>query len=189
MQMIGDMSPEGYTRDELVELHKNLAGSELIDLPYPDQEAFPGMRGTVLIIRNGVYSFKITPKQMFDEQASLSYDTKKFMYGRVVNKLARHNICFAGFNQEPDYENGKGRVVKIDYLTYLKHVRDHLHIMCGEKGRGLLVEGNFYYDTEKTGISFHGDSERKIVIGRRVPSCLSVVSSVKSRRSKIHHVS
>jgi hypothetical protein len=26
------------------------------------------------------------------------------MYGRVVNKRARHNICFSDFDQEPDYE-------------------------------------------------------------------------------------
>ena len=34
-----------------------------------------------------------------------------FIKGRVVNKRARWNLCFADCDQEPDYENKRGRIV------------------------------------------------------------------------------
>lgn len=40
--------------------------------------------------------------------------------------------------------------------------------MIGEKGRNLVCEGNYYYDVAKTGCGFHGDSERRRVIGLRL---------------------
>lgn len=42
--------------------------------------------------------------------------------------------------------------------------------IIGEKGNDLVAEGNYYYDTSKCGIGFHGDSERKKVIGLRLGS-------------------
>ncbi len=33
---------------------------------------------------------------------------KAFMRGRVVNKKARWNNCYADFDQQPDYENRRG---------------------------------------------------------------------------------
>jgi hypothetical protein len=42
-------------------------------------------------------------ENMFQEQASLKVDKKAFMYGRVVNKNARWNLCFDDNAQEPDY--------------------------------------------------------------------------------------
>ena len=35
-----------------------------------------------------------------------------FIKGRVVNKRANHHhLCFADCDQEPDYENKRGRIV------------------------------------------------------------------------------
>jgi len=48
------------------------------------------------------------------------------MYGRVVNKHARHNLCFADYEQDPDYENKKGRVVKFEDVPLTKFVREKL---------------------------------------------------------------
>jgi hypothetical protein len=35
-------------------------------------------------------------------------------------------------------------------------------------GKKLQCEGNYYYDVKKTYIGFHGDTERKLVIGVRL---------------------
>ena len=32
----------------------------------------------------------------------------------------------------------------------------------------LVAEGNFYYDSSKCGVGFHGDEERKKVVGMRL---------------------
>jgi hypothetical protein len=106
---------------------------------------------------------------LFKEQDELEKDTKAFMYGRVVNKHARHNLCFSDFSQEPDYENKKGRVIdfKDDRIKLTNEIRNKMGEM-GEEFKKLNAEGNYYYDIEKTFIGAHGDSERRKVIGVRL---------------------
>ena len=38
----------------------------------------------------------------------------------------------------------------------------------GDKAKELACEGNYYYDVSKCGIGFHGDGERKRVVGLRL---------------------
>ena len=90
------------------------------------------------------------------------------MYGRVVNKHARHNLCFGEAHQEPNYEEGMGTVYAFDEVPNLKQIRYKLGEIIGEKGTNLQAEGNYYYDKSKCGIGFHGDSERRKVIGIRL---------------------
>ncbi len=54
---------------------------------------------------------KSNKQELFEELLKLDWDSKAYMYGRVVNKYARHNLCFADEPQEPNYEEGKGRVI------------------------------------------------------------------------------
>ena len=37
------------------------------------------------------------------EMGNLQWDKKAKMYGKVVNKHARYNICFGNESQDPDY--------------------------------------------------------------------------------------
>ena len=91
-----------------------------------------------------------------------------FAYGRVVQKHARHNLCFAEDAQEPDYASGKGRVVAFGDLPGLSKVRQSLPLFFGMKGEQMVCEGNRYYDISKTGIGYHGDAERRKVIAVRL---------------------
>jgi hypothetical protein len=97
----------------------------------------------------------------------LDWDSKAFMYGRVVSKHARHNLCFADDGQEPNYEDGKGRVVEWKSVPLLSTLRANLgkYLKGAEE---LAAEGNYYFDVKKCGIGFHGDSERKKVIAIRL---------------------
>ena len=112
---------------------------------------------------------------LFKEQDYLEKDTKAFMYGRVVNKHARHNLCFGETHQAPNYEEGMGTVYAFDEVPLLKKIRSQLGEIIGEKGANLQAEGNYYYDINKCGIGFHGDTERKKVIafrlGAKIPLC------------------
>ena len=95
-------------------------------------------------------------------------------HGRVMNKLARKNICYAfGMEQQPDYEQGKGTIVDLKKKTRLFKAVERLKQMIatgllaiGSKTKVVInvVEGNRYYDLKKTGIGFHGDTERVVVI-------------------------
>src|ERR1700743_588731 len=90
------------------------------------------------------------------------------MYGRVVNKNAGHNLCFADYSREPNYEEGKGRIVNFADIPLTNIIRNKLPLFFGVKAENLVGEGNYYYDIKKCGIGFHGDSERKKVIAIRI---------------------
>ena len=146
---------------ELIDLNQALTGSGVIA-----EEA------AVLIVRKGVDALlqdaQLTSDQMWKEQVNLEWDSKAKMYGKVVNKKARRNLCYGETSQEPDYEAGKGRIVAFQDLPCTQMVRSQLEEFIGPKAQGLMAEGNYYYDISKCGISWHGDFERKKVIAIRL---------------------
>ena len=141
----------------------------LADLP---EESLPKAEAAVLlVIRGGVNFLLQSPSGADDllvEQQALTTDKKAYMRGRVVNKLARHNLCFSDEAQEPDYEVGQGRVISFDTVPLLQTIRRRLPDFFGEQSRDLQCEGNYYYDITKCGIGFHGDGERRIVVAARL---------------------
>eukprot|EP01061_Rhynchopus_euleeides_P002206 TRINITY_DN11697_c0_g1_i1.p1 TRINITY_DN11697_c0_g1~~TRINITY_DN11697_c0_g1_i1.p1 ORF type:complete len:414 (+),score=124.10 TRINITY_DN11697_c0_g1_i1:149-1390(+) len=118
-----------------------------------------------------------TAADMLEEQRRLAYDSKAFMYGKVVNKHARHNICFNDAPQNQCFEEKKGTVVAFRDTPLLLRLRDTFPRFLGDKAKSLKAEGNFYYDTSKCGIGYHGDAERKIVVGVRLGASLPLCYS------------
>lgn len=111
-----------------------------------------------------------THQDMLDEQMRFKWDSKYFDTRRqkVLNKHARHNVCFGAVAQAPDYKNKKGTIVAFDQVPLLSRVYQRLPLFFGSKASNIQAEGNHYYDTRKCGVGFHGDEERKIVIGLRL---------------------
>jgi alkylated DNA repair dioxygenase AlkB len=122
----------------------------------------------ILIVRNAVKSLLGDNDGLWDEQINLNHDKKAWMRGRVVNKHARWNLCFADKEQEPDYENKKGRVYSWEQVPLTTQIRTKIGQIMGKIGQDLMAEGNYYYDINDCGIGFHGDSERKKVIALRL---------------------
>lgn len=132
-------------------------------------------RAAILIIRNGVEALVSEGVDaVFKEQMDLKWDTKALMYGRVVNKHARHNLCYGDDSQVADYENGKGTVVAWDTIPLTKKLRNSLDTFFGTRATNLQGEGNLYYDSTKCGLSWHGDGERRRVIAARFGKNMSL---------------
>lgn len=177
MQKIGKLAEHGFTLEDLLFVKRrfeelgcgecqivNLKEQSGIEDPIvlsKMEEAF------VLIARRGVdYLLREIGgdrMSLFEEQNNLSPDTKVFMYGKVLNKHARHNLCFDFEAQEPDYENKKGRVVAFRDVPQTLYVKERLEELFRERER-FVGEGNYYYDVRKCGIGFHGDSERRKIV-------------------------
>ena len=177
MEKIGEAADHGFSVELLekarAKLEKNGVDCELISLNTPLEELdIEAPEAVVLVIRDGVnmllQEVNSNDQELFEELVSFPWDTKAKMYGRVVDKHARHNVCFYETAQEPDYENGKGRIVAYDDVPLLSHIRNNLTKLIGREAKDLAGEGNFYYDTNVCGIGFHGDSERRKVIALRV---------------------
>ena len=128
----------------------------------------------ILVVKKGVdgilSGIEKSSEDMYRELDGLEVDKKYFdkRRSKVLNKLARHNLCFGEESKEPNYENGEGRVVGYSEVELLSSIRDSLGNFLGEKATNLEAEGNFYYDIRKCGIGFHGDSERKRVVALRL---------------------
>jgi len=171
METIGTMvsSGDGYTVAELETIQETFDGSS--ELHYLELEG--AAAAAILILRNGVdFLFQshtsYTKESLFDEQIALNVDKHAYMYGRVVNKHARWNLCFDAASREPDYAAGKGRIIGYAAAPITKCLMDSFETHFGPKAGGLKGEGNYYYDIAKCGIGFHGDSERRKVIAVRL---------------------
>lgn len=190
MQKIGKLSDVGFTESDMLHTKEQFESRgyicELMDL----SNALGTYTGTgtvrpalILVIRSGVNMFS-NPEdqidfadQLYEEQSCLTKDTQALMYGRVVNKHARHNLCFAETAQEPDYKNGKGRIVDYATVPHLARLKQCVEDTIGESASSMAIEGNYYFDTDKCGIGYHGDSERRKVVGVRlggtIPLCFA----------------
>lgn len=182
MQKIGQLAEKGFSIDDIT-FAKNKFESEgcpveRIDLKelLPEEMREIAQDAHLLIVRNGVnhvlrdYS---TADDMFREQSELNHDTKAFMYGRVVEKHARHNLCFGEEAQEPDYQQGMGRIIPFSEVPLTNHIRTRLGEYI-DGGADLQAEGNYYFDVTKCGIGFHGDSERLKVIAVRLGESIPI---------------
>ena len=98
--------------------------------------------------------------------------------GKRMNKRARTNLCFvADREQEPAVFEGKGSIYDLKKMECLNNGVEMLKkqiaaglIEIGSKTKVEInvVEGNRYYNLKNTGIGFHGDTERVVVI------CISI---------------
>ena len=175
MKMLGERVPEGegFSVEDLLRAQANfkalgcecemidfadllheIAGNTL-ELNIPE-----GSGGAVLIIRGGAKVFGDVEK-MKKEMTNFEWDKK------VLNKHARANVCFDVEDEIADYENGQGMVVSWDIVPEVAKIRSGLKFMLGKKGQDLVCEGNQYF-SEKCGIGFHGDAERRKVVAVRL---------------------
>lgn len=164
MQIIGKQAKRGFSRRDFDKIQRyflrfgtveRINLSELTDVQTEHAE--------LLICRN-ILDKKVL-KKLLKEQKDISYDTKALMRKRVVNKHARHNVCFGDEYQEANFEEGKGTIIPFSDLPTLSRFKRLFEKITGVD---LQCEGNYYYDIKKTYIGFHGDSERKIVIAIRL---------------------
>ncbi len=177
MQKLGTICKKGLTLTDLkaVELYFQQQGqiTELIMLGKDLDKQVNAEDACILIVRNGVAGLQGDADELYQEQANLQPDTKAKMYGRVVDKHARYNLCFDENPQEPDYDEGKGRVVQFSDAPHTEAIRQGIMRLLPHVP-SLKAEGNYYYDIRKCGISFHGDTERKVVVAMRLGHSMSL---------------
>jgi len=174
MQKIGELASNGYSIEQIMNLYEKLTNIGLECRVVNLNESLPADKqhlaepAIVLVIVKGVQHIICheDASLLMEEHDNLPMDKKALMYGRVVNKKARWNLCFADESQEPNYELGNGRIVSYADIPYTNIIR---HTIAEWTEDNLLNgEGNYYYNINKCGIGYHGDSERKKVFAFRM---------------------
>lgn len=183
MEQIGKISNDGISLEELNGYRKKFEEmgciTDVIDIEKNlPEELRDDTEAELLIVRGGIKSLLNDKKdfgKFIEEVRSTEkiVDTKAWMRGRVVNKLARYNLCYGEESQKANYEEKKGTVVAFKDVPFLAQIRKNLEKL-GDKCKNLLAELNYYYNNRKCGIGFHGDSERRIVIGLRIGSSMDL---------------
>jgi hypothetical protein len=166
MQKIGVLHEKGYSIEQMEKVQSKLDEmglvTEMIDLKIGEFE-----EAKVLVIRRGAqFILGEETDGLIAENDALTMDKKAFMKGKVVNKVARWNLCFADEDQEPNYEDGKGRIVAWERIPKMSRIRQ----VISEWTEDVLLNGeaNYYYDISKCGIGYHGDAERRKVFAVRM---------------------
>ena len=167
MQKNGKLSDKGYNSEDLDKISKIFEEKEIerINLvTFLENENYNGEKAELLIIRNAIDNHN----EIFEELMDLKWDDKYFDTRRqkVLNKHARTNLCFSNYSQKADFENKKGTI--IDYLDVKELNKAKNIIIKAINEENLECEGNRYNDINKNGIGWHGDAERKKVIGLRL---------------------
>lgn len=169
MQKIGRMSDKGFSCSLLQQLHETYGGV-LHDLKslLPVEVRDEAEEASVLVLPGWLRDFD-PDHDVLKEQLDLSPDRKCLSRGRVVNKHARHNLCFSHTSQEACYEEGKGTIISYSDVPLLNVLREGIESMVREdESISLNCEGNYYYDTSQCYIGWHGDAERRRVVGLRL---------------------
>ena len=119
----------------------------------------------LMVVRN--FLSENVHKNMIKELGSYEWDRKYWDTRRqkVLNKLARANVCYGEEGRAANYKEGKGTIIGFDKSPLVGNLLKVVEILMQDKG--LIVEGNQYDDARKNGIGPHGDTERVCV------SCLS----------------
>lgn len=182
--IIHKFEDEGYAY-ELHDLDDLLEDEEIEEKEKKIDDAY------VCVIRNGMdYFLKKQNKNSSDllkEMKSFEWDSKYWdtRRNRVLNKIARANVCFGENDREPNYENKKGRIVGYNNVECLNIIKEGLKEVVGDKANDLICEGNRYYDLSKCGIGWHGDSERRKVIAFRLGESMNLCYSWYYRSNRI----
>jgi len=185
-EQIGTKQLKGISYRKLKSIYKNYKNEVEMSLVSLNIEEYDG-NVAVLVIKGGV-DFLLNDHiadDMYNEHNSLSPDSKYYdtRRSKVLNKHARHNLCFDEEGHDPDYENGLGTVISfndVDITFRLKNAIENLINI-----EDLKAEGNYYYDVSKCGIGFHGDTERSIVVGVRLGLSIPLVFQWYYKCSKV----
>lgn len=169
MEAIGEYAKSGFTLEDLEYIKSNFPNScskiyhlnELLG-----EDMLQAEDAYILVIRNGCSEI-CSPDILLQEQQMLESerDKKAFMKGRVVNKIARHNLLFGDIDQVADFEKKQSSVINYNRLPELTKLKNKLNDILK---MSLQCEANYYYNISKCYISEHNDFERRIVVSIRL---------------------
>lgn len=158
----------GFTVDELRQLSRRYPDeSELVMVSdaLPDDLRAEN-EAAVLVFRGGAQLMGVEPDDLLHEQRGVSYDTAYWdaRRGATLNKQARLNTLFGDVAQAHSDDYCAPTINAFDDLPHLRDIRTELGKILGPKAANLNAEGNLYHKAS-SGIGFHGDAERVVVIG------------------------
>jgi len=178
MQRIGQEAEHGVSVARLQEIKVQLEAKGmsciLIDLRQllPEAKRESASEAAVLVVRKGVNALSEDSNgeaALLAEQRSMPIDKQAWnsRHGGVFNKHNRYNNLLGDDDQAADYANRKGSVVDCSKYPITRKLRATFTSLLGAE-HPLVGETNHYFEASECGIGWHGDRERKMVVGVRL---------------------
>ena len=179
-QQIGKIAAKGHSVAQLMDLKERVermygVKCEFVNLGEKWEGDGEVKEAGVLVMRklaNAILGVENLSAVMAENDA-FAHDTKAKMRGKVVEKRARHNVCFDDKSQVANYEAGEGTIIAWEDVPMTATVRMKICELLGEE-EPLKGEANYYYDLDLCGIGYHGDGERKKVVAMRMGEAMSI---------------
>lgn len=182
-QQIGKMAEKGHSVEKLMSLKERVErefGALGVTCEYVNlNEKWVGdgvvKEAGVLVMRKLACAFLGLENlsSVMEENDAFAHDKKALMRGRVVNKHARHNVCFDDRAQVANYEKGEGTIISWEDVPLTNTVRLKICEMLEEE-EPLKGEANYYYNLDICGIGYHGDKERVKVVAVRMGKAMPI---------------
>ena len=179
MELIGKKYERGILREDLLSLRDRYKKYKFHEMSLENNRAvvvvIPGGVAELLEADGGFGSS--AAQQLYEEILHLPFDNQYYdkRTKKVFNKHGRLNNCFADRDSDPDIGVGRGTVVDFAHTPLLSKLRARIPNLVegmhsGKLLKDLYAETNLYVDVNNkaTGIGFHGDTERAIVVGVRL---------------------
>lgn len=175
------LAEHGFSVEELKHIADKLGTSCILRVLSGalDEKDRRGNEAAVLLIKNGVnliMNDATFADRMLGEQKNVRYDEQYFdrRSQKTLNNRARLNVVFGEVGKAHTEDYKQGTVVAWQDVPLFAQLRRTLPSVFGEKAARLNGEGNKYHHNA-AGIGFHGDSERKIVVG----TCLGSAATLR----------
>lgn len=193
-EIIGTKCASGYSLEDLQAVQALYPDRSVIyDLRNlrPDLVLEPAY---LLVVKSAFEEADECYRRLVNDEAhyGVEWDKKKFMRGQVKNSQARYNLLFDDLGnlntgvpsyirsmtnivydshgniikRLPNYEQKEGTIYNYNYFPEMRSIVSKISSFPNV-GKPI-IEANYYYDVSKTGIGFHGDTERSKVIGLRL---------------------
>lgn len=188
MSMIGEECEQGFSlkqlefaqkefqrhgcRTELHALHEECNQGERdapVIIPQEDQAWLLVVRGGVdALLTHTEWQCAGLVKSLASEEPDKHLCKKSGQGFRVMEKRQRWNLMYGDDATMRDYEHGRSTVIAFSAKPPLAAIRDAWPRMLGSGARKMVAELNVYFDVQKCGIGWHGDSERSKVAALRL---------------------
>ena len=178
MQRIGQAAEQGVSVVRLQEIKDQLEAKGmscvLIDLRQllAENQRDSAPEAAVLVVRNGIKALSEDPEgegKLLAEHRLMPIDKQAWdeRHGGVFEKHNRYNNLLGDYDQAADYINKKGTIVDCNNYPITSKLRATFTSLLGASNP-LVGETNHYYEAGECGIGWHGDRERKVVVGVRL---------------------
>eukprot|EP01001_Neometanema_parovale_P008764 NODE_5024_length_990_cov_105.495963_g4816_i0.p1 GENE.NODE_5024_length_990_cov_105.495963_g4816_i0~~NODE_5024_length_990_cov_105.495963_g4816_i0.p1 ORF type:complete len:286 (-),score=58.86 NODE_5024_length_990_cov_105.495963_g4816_i0:132-932(-) len=165
--LIGESKRDvGFSPDQLIAASAGFPGSHVLKVhEHLPEDLRAGNEAVLLVIPNGVDAIlgEGAKERLLKEQQQLVYDQQSLLGGELITSKTRFTAVFDDKGTPADPKAGRGVIIGFDTCPELAKLRDSLANVFGSTTKGLVAEGNHYFDPN-CGIDYHGDTDRKNVI-------------------------